>query len=107
MNTNIADTSWGRRGLYLRQIDSSLLCPEGTYVYLNCTVGHRVVTGYDICLNESEVSCWVRTAGSVICCTSRLVKENWCYGEKGVHGSLVYCQRLFICCGYGTGALIV
>ena len=62
---------------------------------------------YIIRLNESEVNWWVRTAGSVICCTSRPGKENWCYGGKGFHGSLVYIQRLFLCLGYGTGTLLV
>lgn len=72
--------------MHLRQIDNSLLCPEGTYVYLNCTVGHRVIIWYDVCLNESEVNCWVRTAGSVICCTSRPVIETGVTVEKGFMG---------------------
>ena len=75
MNTNVADRIWVRRGLHLRQIDNALLCPEGAYVYLNCTVGHRVIFWYDIiCLKPISM-----TARS----------KAWVYGRSlaGIVGS--------------------
>jgi len=48
-------------------------------------VGPQRYTGGGICLNKSKVNCWVRTADSVICCTSWAVKTGVTV-EKGFMG---------------------
>ena len=95
MNTNVADRIWVRRGLQLRQIDSALLCPEGAYVYLNCTIGHRVIFWYNIICLNADLS-------------GRAVSKAWVYGRSpaGIAGSnhprgmdvfLVVCCQVEVC----------
>jgi hypothetical protein len=88
MNTNMADGMWAAGLLAYGEACicvklTVLFCVQRGLVYLNCTVCDRVMFWNDIIsMNESEVTCWARTAGSAICRTSQSVKENWCLRLK-------------------------